>query len=73
MRLAVFGDAILIYTEDEPSYTRLARMAKLIKNFIELNKEQTAEFLASLSKPKNEKNKERILKKAEATKFNVIL
>lgn len=48
-------------------------MARLIKNIIELNKKQTAEFLASLHKPKNEKNRVKALNEAKKTNFTVIL
>ena len=47
-------------------------MARWIKTIIELNKKQTEEFLASLSNPKNEKNKVRMLREVKRTKFTVL-
>lgn len=46
-------------------------MARYIKSIIELTQSQTNEFLANLRTNKNEKNRQKTIKKALKTKFNV--
>ena len=47
------------------------QMARHINTIIELNAEQTKEFLESLANPKNEKNRLKAIEEAKNTKFNV--
>jgi uncharacterized protein (DUF1778 family) len=51
----------------------VVEMARQIQSIIELNKEQTKQFLDSLQHPKNEKNRREAIKKAKKMKFNLIL
>ncbi len=48
-------------------------MARQIRTLIELSEKQTREFIASLSDKSNEKAARRFIRKAQATKFNVVL
>ena len=48
-------------------------MARQIQSIIELTSSQTKEFLASLQNPKKNENREKMMEKAQKTKFNAIL
>lgn len=50
----------------------LKGMPRQINTVIELNERQTAEFLESLSHPKNAKNREELFRRADSAKFKVV-